>query len=562
MADIALKALETIAEERTPGERRLACAMAADEAGEGALATFIRASAHLVEHTSREALARELLWPPSSWAASARAWLERGPLHLRPRWRSRQRLGPGAFLGQMAAGEGSIGGMAFSADGQRVLAHFGGELDATLAEELGVPGEPWGAWLLEWDAASEALLRVRRAGQFREGESVLAVSADGTRVLVRDHRSVLLLDARTLSPVETLRGAEGPWAAVFVGSRVVWLDGSTLVIQDGEVRHEESSAGMWALAVEPARERVAVAGNGKAAGLALHRLADARLERLLSPGALSKGLPVFSTVAFRPGHDEVFLGGWDQQVWRWPLEQARPTVVGAQEGQLSAGLFSADGSLYASGDSAGVICLWDAHTGERRASFQAHAGGVTALRVAPRTGELLSASGDGTVRRWPSLPMLAAAGWEVRAPHGIARSSPAARIGRSLLEDGVCTAFGEEARQWAPDGTPRGLGVRGVEWLHAAERSWSGDVLRVSTRYRKAHLSGYAGARIRAADVAREAPRAAVAIGYKVVLHDTESGAVLETWALDEPVVALAFLGRELVAVDAQGHVLAWELGP
>ncbi|WP_224362952.1 WD40 repeat domain-containing protein [Hyalangium versicolor] len=557
----ARKAFETLSEARTPGEQRLACAIAAAEAEDEALATLILASAHLIEHTGAQALAREMLWPPSPWAASAREWLAGDPLHLLPRWRSRQRLAPGAFLGQLAGGDGGIGGMAFSADGQRLLAHFSGDLDATLAQELGATGEPWGAWLVEWDANSGAPLRARPAGQFREGASVLAVSADGSRVLVRDHRSVLLLDARTLMPVETRRGAEGPWAAAFAGSQEVWLDGSTLVIQDGEVRHEEPSAGMWALAVDTSRERVAVAGNGRAAGLAVHRLTDARIERLLAPGALSQGLPVFSTVAFRPKHEEVFLGGWDKQVWRWPLEQARPTVVGPQEGPLSAGLFSADGSLYASADGAGVICLWNAGTGERRARFQAHSGEVSALAVAPRTGELLSAGAEGTVRRWPPLPVLAAAGWDVRAPHGIARSPLSARIGRSLLEDAVCTAFGEETRQWAPDGTPRGPAVRGVEWLPAAEQSWSGDVLQVSTRYRKAHLSGYAGARIRAADVSREAPRAAVAMGSTVVLHDTQDGAVLETWAIDEPVVALAFLGRDLVAVDAQGHVLVWELG-
>ncbi len=63
--------------------------------------------------------------------------------------------------------------------------------------------------------------------------------------------------------------------------------------------------------------------------------------------------------------------------------------------------YSPDGSRVASGDSVGVVRIWDPDTEEETVVLAGHAGGVNALAYSPLDGSRIASAGDdGTVRIW------------------------------------------------------------------------------------------------------------------------------------------------------------------
>ena len=59
-----------------------------------------------------------------------------------------------------------------------------------------------------------------------------------------------------------------------------------------------------------------------------------------------------------------------------------------------------DGSWLATGSNDGTVRIWDAATGQERATLTGHTGRVKAVAVAPDGSWLASGSDDGTVRIW------------------------------------------------------------------------------------------------------------------------------------------------------------------
>ena len=62
--------------------------------------------------------------------------------------------------------------------------------------------------------------------------------------------------------------------------------------------------------------------------------------------------------------------------------------------------YSPDGSRVASGDSVGVVRIWDPGTGEEAAVLAGHAGSVNGVAYSPDGSRIASAGDDGTVRIW------------------------------------------------------------------------------------------------------------------------------------------------------------------
>ena len=63
-------------------------------------------------------------------------------------------------------------------------------------------------------------------------------------------------------------------------------------------------------------------------------------------------------------------------------------------------VYSPDGSRVASGDSVGIVRIWDPDTGEGTIALAGHAGSVNAVAYSPDGSRIASAGGDGTVRIW------------------------------------------------------------------------------------------------------------------------------------------------------------------
>jgi len=137
----------------------------------------------------------------------------------------------------------------------------------------------------------------------------------------------------------------------------------------------------------------------------------------------------FSTVegvAFSPDDQTLATGAWDGQIILWDVESGDPITrfiddsvvaepvmiirdgsevaidIGARamEGRILAVVYSADGSLIASGSSEGYIALWDAETGDLIRRFGDHAEAVAGLAFSPDGTQLASGSWDSTARIW------------------------------------------------------------------------------------------------------------------------------------------------------------------
>jgi WD40 repeat protein len=90
-----------------------------------------------------------------------------------------------------------------------------------------------------------------------------------------------------------------------------------------------------------------------------------------------------------------------QQVVVFDLaKQAIRFVASGHTSPIQALTFSADGRRLASGDSTGILKLWDTETGSELLSMDAHLNGVSAIAIHPGGRQMASVGGDAVVRLW------------------------------------------------------------------------------------------------------------------------------------------------------------------
>lgn len=452
-------------------------------------------------------------------------------------------------------GEGAVCGGCWSAGGDTVYLHYGGTPSVAMERSLGVGDSMYPALLLAWELASNAIVDMATVGQLREGDGMLAIDEAGEQLLLRQHRSALVVNIESLSVRETLRGCEGPWAGTFAGRLPVWLDGSDLIL-DTEDRGRHSSVGMWALDVDTEGERVFVAGGKNLSGAAIHSLASGELLEFLAKTPANRSLPTFSSIRFIPGHEELLLGGWDGEVWRWPLGEAVPRSMGEHsEGACHVQALLVDGPLAASFGSDGSIAIWEWQSEKRIARISAHASWIHFAALRPESGEVLTGGDDGAARLWPNLESLAAHG-DALTPHrqhDYYQGRPTLGLGRS--QDLFVTRFGEDIRALDRDGMPCPLPST-IDWLHTANRLEEGvlivgdkDELRLTT------------SDVRIGPVALKEDRSLAAIGMerRIELRSLEGDTLMQL-ALEHPAAAIEFIDHTLVALDEAGHVHTWEV--
>ena len=87
------------------------------------------------------------------------------------------------------------------------------------------------------------------------------------------------------------------------------------------------------------------------------------------------------------------------RIWDAATGQERATLAG-HTGGVEAVAVAPDGSWLASGGRDGTVRIWDAATGRERATLTGHTGRVAAVAVAPDGSWLASGGADGTVRIW------------------------------------------------------------------------------------------------------------------------------------------------------------------
>jgi WD40 repeat protein len=120
---------------------------------------------------------------------------------------------------------------------------------------------------------------------------------------------------------------------------------------------------------------------------------------------------VAKNVAFSPDGSHLAVSGRGEhgrggviEVWDWPSRQPSVVLAGHEAG-INALAYSPDGSRIASGDSLGVVNLWDVETGRKRASLAASPRKtiIQAVAFSP-DGSLVATAGflEDDVRLWDS----------------------------------------------------------------------------------------------------------------------------------------------------------------
>lgn len=115
---------------------------------------------------------------------------------------------------------------------------------------------------------------------------------------------------------------------------------------------------------------------------------------------------ILGEIRFSPDERYLATVGYDRMVrlWDWKKTGDVSTPVATLAGtshELSSADFSPDSRLFAAGDLAGNVVLWDVETRRLRATFPgAHGGQVSSITFSPDGRTLATASLDGELRYW------------------------------------------------------------------------------------------------------------------------------------------------------------------
>ena len=84
----------------------------------------------------------------------------------------------------------------------------------------------------------------------------------------------------------------------------------------------------------------------------------------------------------------------------WDIASGRPRRAFYKGGYILCGAFSPDGEFAVTGNSDGLIKVWDIASGKEMITFRGHHGQMRSVRFSPDGGKIVSTSNDGTTRLW------------------------------------------------------------------------------------------------------------------------------------------------------------------
>jgi len=177
--------------------------------------------------------------------------------------------------------------------------------------------------------------------------------------------------------------------------RVTIWDLASGELKSALTRHTKEVSGV---AVSPDGKWIASAGfDGK---LLIHSAADGKLTRTLKGSEAP-----LQCLAFRPDSRHIAAGSQDSEVFIWNVADGKPqaSVADDDAGYVFRLAWSPDGRRLISAQENGkVLVRRPGDRGELK-SFEAHQDGVIWVGVNRRSGELISAGFDRTIRLWPFL---------------------------------------------------------------------------------------------------------------------------------------------------------------
>jgi len=102
------------------------------------------------------------------------------------------------------------------------------------------------------------------------------------------------------------------------------------------------------------------------------------------------------------GRELLSNGGYgDYPGYLWELKSDLAKGLFFKEGGLlTAGTLSVDGKLAVSGNSDGIIKIWDIATGKEIFTLRGHSGGISSVRFSKDGDKIVSSSSDSTIRLW------------------------------------------------------------------------------------------------------------------------------------------------------------------
>lgn len=193
-------------------------------------------------------------------------------------------------------------------------------------------------------------------------------------------------------------------------------------------------------------QSVALAADGKSAAtgdeLGRIRVWDVGSGKLLQTIAAHQA--AVTGLAFSPDGASVFSSSVDKALTAWNVSDGKPAVKASATASLHGLALINRGAWLATGDSDGMVHLWDTAAVRPMRAFKAHTKSVTALVALPGSdSEFLSAGADGFVRRWNGQT-----GMEVRAIE-----SGAAVVALAVTPDGArfASAGPEFVKLWTLD---------------------------------------------------------------------------------------------------------------